>query len=68
MKRSYVDTAEFSASNMVKDGNADRQYWFTKTNEEKLLAAATMIAVAFREPDFLQKKVDRHIFSSRKHR
>ncbi|MBY0482373.1 MAG: hypothetical protein K2Q21_13520 [Chitinophagaceae bacterium] len=51
---------------MSKDGNIDFGFWFDKTNEEKLSAAARMIEVAFQEPMFLKKKVDRQIFSARK--
>ncbi len=67
MKRQYVDTTIFSSRNMVEDGNVDYQYWFNKSIKERLMAAATMISVAFQEPGFLEKKVDRTIFSSRKH-
>lgn len=67
MKRRYVDITVFESRNMTKDGNVDYQYWFDKTNDQRLKAAAAMIAVAFQEPDFLKKKVDRSIFSSRKH-
>ena len=66
MQRRYVDMTIVESRNMVEDGNVDYQYWFDKTNEEKLKAAAIMIAVAFQEPDFLKGKVDRTIFSSRK--
>jgi hypothetical protein len=52
---------------MSKDGNIDFGYWFDKTNEEKLAAAARMIEVAFREPMFVQQKCDRNFFSVRKH-
>lgn len=51
---------------MSKDGNIDFGYWFDKTIEEKLTAAARMIEVAFQEPNFLTKKVDRQFFSARK--
>jgi predicted RNA polymerase sigma factor len=63
-----MDKTIFRAYNMVKDYNIDYQYWFDKTHEEKLQAAATMISVCFREPDFLNKKLDRTIISSRKHK
>jgi hypothetical protein len=68
MKRRFVDTSVFKASKMERDGNIDYGYWFDKTNEERLKAAAVMIAVAFQEPDFLKGKVDRTIFSCRKHK
>jgi len=67
MKRSFVDTSVYAARNMARDGNIDNKYWHDKSNEERLAAAAAMIAVAFNEPDFLQKKMDKSIFSSRKH-
>lgn len=61
-----MDKTVFRAYNMVKDGNIDYEYWFDKTHEERLQAAAEMISTCFFEPDFLEKKVDRTIFSSRK--
>ena len=66
MHRKFVDTGTFEARNMEKDGNIDLGYWHDKTIEEKLRAAAQMIAVAFNEPFFLSKKIDRNIFSARK--
>ena len=67
MHRKFVDTTVFKARNMEKDGNIDFGYWHDKTIEEKLRAAAQMIAVAFNEPLFTTKKVDRTIYSIRKH-
>jgi len=67
MKRRYVDTSVFESRNLEKKGNADYRYWFDKTNEERLHAAGVMTSVAFNEPDFFTKKVDRTIFSARKH-
>ena len=64
MKRNFVDTTLFSARNMAEEGNIDYKYWFDKSNEEKLTAAARMIEVSFQEPQFLQKKVDRKLFKS----
>lgn len=66
MQRKYVDVSVYSARNMLKDGNIDFGYWHDKSNEEKLQAAASMIAIAFQEPLFLTKKVDRTIFSAKK--
>lgn len=66
MQRKFVDTTHFESRNMSKDGNIDFGYWFDKTHEQKLAAAARMIEVAFQEPMFLTKKVDRQIFSARK--
>ena len=66
MQRKFVDTTVYSARSMQKDGNIDFGYWHDKSHEEKLSAAANMIAVAFQEPLFLTKKVDRSIFSARK--
>jgi len=66
MEMPRMDKTVFRAYNMVKDGNIDYEYWFAKTHEEKLQAAAVTIAVAFEEPDFLNKKIDRTIFSARK--
>jgi hypothetical protein len=66
MRRKFVDTTVFEARNMAKDGNIDFKYWHDKTIEEKLRAAAQMIAVAFDEPLFTTRKIDRTIFSARK--
>jgi hypothetical protein len=62
-----VDKTFYKASKLEEQGNSDFQYWFDKTIEERFAAAMIMIAVSFREPDFLRKKVDRTIFSARKH-
>jgi hypothetical protein len=67
MKRKYVDLEIYEARNMAIDGNVDFKYWFNKTNDERLKAASIMTSVAFREPDFFKKKIDRSIYSSRKH-
>ncbi len=66
MRRKFVDTTVFEARNMEKDGNIDRHYWHDKTIEEKLEAAAQMIAVAFNEPFFRTNKTDRTVLSVRK--
>lgn len=65
MKRKFLDTTVFSARKMEKDGNIDRGYWERKTTAERLEAAARMIEVAFQEPLFLSKKVDRSVFHVR---
>lgn len=67
MKRKFVDIDFFQSRNMNRDGNADHCYWHDKSIEERLKAASIMISVAFNEPDFLNKKVDRTVFSARKH-
>jgi hypothetical protein len=66
MRKRFVDTTIYEARNMRKDGNIDHGYWHDKSNDEKLEAAFQMIVVAFREPLFRTKKVDRNIFSARK--
>jgi predicted RNA polymerase sigma factor len=66
MRRKYLDTTVFEARNLMQDGNIDYQFWHDKTIEEKLQAAAQMIEIAFREPNFTAKKIDRTIFSARK--
>lgn len=65
MKRRFLDTTVFSARKMEDDGNIDRGYWLNKTPAERLEASARMIEVAFQEPLFLSKKVDRSIFNTR---
>jgi len=67
MRRNFVDTTVFRARNMGRDGNIDFGYWHDKSNTEKLKAAARMTATAFTEPFFLNKKIDRSIFTARKH-
>ncbi len=66
MGRKFIDTTVFEARNMERDGNIDFKYWHDKTIEQKLKAAAQMIAVAFNEPLFTTKKIDKTIFSARK--
>lgn len=66
MKRRFVDTSVFSVRKMEEDGNIDRGYWLSKTSIERLVAAARMIEVAFQEPSFLSKKVDRSIINIRR--
>ncbi|MDB5210711.1 MAG: hypothetical protein JWQ30_1538 [Sediminibacterium sp.] len=66
MSRKFVDITIYEARNMEKNGNIDFGYWHDKTIEEKLRAAAQMIAVAFNEPLFVTKKIDRNIYSVRK--
>ncbi|HPH22574.1 MAG TPA: hypothetical protein PLW32_01725 [Chitinophagaceae bacterium] len=68
MRKVFLDRTVFEARNMEKDGNIDNNYWHNKTVEEKLQAAAIVTAAAFGEPDFLKKKVDRTIYTSRKHK
>ncbi len=65
MKRKFLDTTIFSARKMEEDGNIDKGYWRTKTIAERFAASARMIEVAFREPLFLSKKVDRTVFNIR---
>jgi hypothetical protein len=67
MKRRFVDMTVFESRNMVADGNTDFKFWFDKSIEDRLRASCIMTSVAFREPNFLNKKVDRTQFSNRKH-
>ncbi|MBL0337132.1 MAG: hypothetical protein IPP73_17920 [Chitinophagaceae bacterium] len=57
MSYSKMDRSVFKASRLEDSGNADYQYWFDKSIAERLAAAAVMIAVSFREPDFLSKRL-----------
>jgi predicted RNA polymerase sigma factor len=66
MRRKFVDTTVFETRNMERDGNIDFTYWHDKSIDEKLSAAAQMIAVAFNEPYFTTKKIDRTIYTARK--
>jgi hypothetical protein len=61
-----MDKSVFRAYKMSEQGNSDFEYWFDKTHEEKLAAAASMIAVAFQEPEFLVMQLNRFVYSSRK--
>ncbi len=63
---SRMDKSYFKASKLEEQGNADFQYWFNKSIEERLAAAIIMISVSYREPDFMKKKTDRTIFFARK--
>lgn len=65
MKRKYVDLKVYESRNF-SEGNIDYRYWLNKTNEERLHAAGVMTSVAFREPEFFKKKLDRALFSARK--
>ena len=57
----------FRAYKMEEQGNIDFKFWHNRSPEERMAAAATMTEVAFRVPNFLKGKVDRSIYSSRKH-
>ncbi len=67
MKRKYVDLEVYESGNMASEGNVDYKYWFKVSNDDRVHAAGVMTSVAFSEPDFFKKKVDRSIFSARKH-
>ncbi|MFM1961789.1 MAG: hypothetical protein RLZZ172_634 [Bacteroidota bacterium] len=67
MVRKFVDISQFQARKMEIHGNVDRFYWHDKTLETRLSAAAEMNAIAFNEPEFIFKKVDKSFYSSRKH-
>ena len=66
MPRKFVDTSIIEIRNMEKDGNIDRSFWHSSTIQERLKAAATMISVAFQEPNFLKQKVDRTYIEMKK--
>jgi hypothetical protein len=66
MPRKFVDTSIIEMRNMKKDGNIDRSFWHSSTIQERLKATATMISVAFQEPNFLKKKVDRTYIEMKK--
>ena len=66
MNRNYVDIEVYESRSLADDGNIDYQYWFKKSNEERLHAAGVMTSVAFKEPDFFKKKIDRKLFTARK--
>lgn len=59
MPRKFVDISIVEMRNMEKQGNIDRLFWHSSTIQERLKAAATMISIAFQEPNFLKQKVDR---------
>jgi hypothetical protein len=51
---------------METRGNIDLGYWHNKTIAQRLEGAITLIKVAYQEPDFIHKKVDRTALSFRK--
>jgi len=67
MRRKYVDIDIKQSRNLEKDGNIDFKYWHDKSNNDKLRAAGIMTSVAFNEPDFFKKRMDKTVFSARKH-
>jgi len=67
MRRKYVDIDITQSRNLEKDGNIDFKYWHDKSNNDKLRAAGIMTSVAFNEPDFFKKRMDKTVFSARKH-
>lgn len=67
MERKFLDTKIYESRNLSRDGNIDFRYWHDKTNDDRVRAAGIMTSVAFGEPDFFKKKVDRNVFSARKH-
>ena len=67
MRRKYVDIDIIQCRNLEKDGNIDFKYWHDKSNDDKLRAAGIMTSVAFNEPDFFKKRMDKTVFSARKH-
>lgn len=66
MERKFLDVTIYESRNLSKDGNIDFRYWHNKTNDERVHAAGIMMSVAFGEPDFFKKKVDRNVYSARK--
>lgn len=66
-KKYRFDRSVFDAYRMSEHGNIDNQYWKNKTVEERLAAAAITIELAFGIKDYWEGKVDRTVFSSRKH-
>ena len=67
MKRKFVDTEIYESRNMEQDGNIDYKFWHNKTNDERVRAAGIMTSVAFRDPFFFKNKIERTIYSTRKH-
>jgi hypothetical protein len=65
-QRKFVDMAELGLKKMETRGNIDLGYWHNKTIAQRLEGAITLIKVAYQEPDFIHKKVDRTALSFRK--
>ncbi len=68
MSRKFVDTSVFESRKQSRDENIDYKYWHSKTLAERLQAANIMTAVVYNEPDFMNGRVDRTVFSARKHK
>ena len=54
-------------SGQVADQPKSYHYWLTKTVDERLAAMVVLNQFVYQEPNFVKAKVDRTLFSSRKH-
>ena len=57
----------FSKAQSFEEADNQYAYWKDKSPEERLAAAAFLIAQAYGMPDFLHEKMDKTYFSVRKH-
>ncbi len=64
--RKFVDVSDVGFRKMELDGNIDKGFWNHQSLVQRLDAAINMIMVAYQEPDFTYKRVDRTVFSFRK--
>ncbi|MDQ3108794.1 MAG: hypothetical protein M3R17_02775 [Bacteroidota bacterium] len=62
-----LDRTAFRATNHKEKGN-DLSYWKSKTNEERLAAAFYLNSVAYNFDINNPPRMDRTVFSMRKHR
>lgn len=51
----------------IADQPKSYHYWLTKTVDERLAAMVVLNQFVYQAPDFVRNKVDRTLFSSRKH-
>jgi hypothetical protein len=64
--RKFVDVSDVGFRKMELDGNIDKGFWHHQSLIQRIEAAINMIMVAYQEPDFTHKRVDRTAFSFRK--
>ena len=65
-KKRLMDITAFEARSMEHDGNIDFGYWFNKSVEERLHAAAIMNAAAFGQENFIKGRIDKTNFQAKK--
>jgi hypothetical protein len=64
--RKFVDISDIGFRKIEMDANIDKGFWHHKSIAQRIEAAINMIKVAYQEPDFTHKRVDRTALSFRK--